>query len=138
MYQLYTDGACKGNPGKGGWAFLLLKDEEPDYRIQASGSVDRTTNNRMEIQAVIEGLRFLHHGDEVKITTDSRYVIVTVESKTPLHKLANPDLVVLARELLGKVRYTFEHVKGHAGHPQNELVDRLASDAAKGRMGSHL
>jgi ribonuclease HI len=137
MSHLYTDGACKGNPGKGGWAFLLL-DEDRGYCIQASGSEAKTTNNRMEMLAVIEGLRFIPMGSEVKIVTDSRYVIVTTESKTPIHKLANADLVVMVRELLAKVTYTFEHVKGHSGQPQNELVDTMASDAAKGRMGCHL
>jgi ribonuclease HI len=138
MYHLYTDGACKGNPGQGGWAFLLLLDEDPGDGIQASGSEAKTTNNRMEMLAVIEGLRFIPMGSEVKIGTDSRYVIVTIESKTPIHKLANADLVVMARELLAKVTYTFEHVKGHSGHPQNELVDKMASDAAKAQIRSHL
>jgi len=125
-YTLFTDGACKGNPGPGGWAFILLYPSGLEATF--TGSEVKTTNNRMELMAVIEGLGFIPRGSEVKIVTDSKYCITVATSRNP--KLKNADLVLHYHKLLSVVSATFEHVKGHNGHPYNERVDRLASNAA--------
>jgi ribonuclease HI len=133
MYRLFTDGACKGNPGPGGWAYLLTHDERPGCTVEQAGSAANTTNNRMEVMAIIEGLRQVPDEAKVEITTDSRYAITVASSRNP--KLKNPDLVLTLRHLLARLDFHFTHVKGHSGHPENEHVDKLASAAAKGQIG---
>jgi ribonuclease HI len=135
---IFTDGACKGNPGPGGWGVILrLGDNEKEL----SGSDRATTNNRMELTGAIRGLTALKEPCEVELFTDSRYVIDGITkwifgwqksgwvnaAKKPV---ANAELW---RELLAatrphKIKWTW--VRGHAGHAENERVDKLASDAA--------
>jgi ribonuclease HI len=135
MYRLYTDGACKGNPGKGGWAYLLKRDEVPGFSMEQRGGEAHTTNNRMELRAVIEGLKSTGILDYVEVTTDSTYVIAVAKSPKHPYKLKNPELVTELRELIRGRHVTFHHVLGHNGHPENEYVDRLASAGAQQQVG---
>jgi len=136
--EIFTDGACKGNPGKGGWGTLLRLGEN---ERELSGSEKHTTNNRMELMAAIKGLQALKEPCKVTLHTDSRYVLDGITKwvfgwqkkgwKTADNKpVKNEDLW---RDLVAAVRpHTVEWVwvKGHDGHPENERVDKLASDAA--------
>lgn len=134
--ELYTDGACSGNPGPGGWAFVLKHPASGNER-EGSGGERETTNNRMELTAVIEGLRALTRPSGVAIHSDSQYVLNGLEkwihnwkkkgwktaSKQPVK---NVDLWKELDELRDKHRVTFHWVRGHAGHPENERVDAMA------------
>lgn len=136
---LYTDGACKGNPGPGGWGYLLKCGENS---IQDSGSEKDTTNNRMELMAVINGLSKLNRFCNVIISTDSQYVKNGMEewihnwkkngwkssNKKPVK---NVDLWQQLDALVQKFNASWEWVKGHSGHVENEIVDTLASNAAE-------
>ena len=136
--DLFTDGACKGNPGPGGWAALLRMGRHEKELV--GGEAD-TTNNRMEMTAVIRGLAALIEPCEVTVHTDSRYVIDGMTkwihgwkkrgwvnaSKKPVR---NEDLWHDLIEVTAHHKVAWEWVKGHAGHPENERVDSLASDAA--------
>jgi ribonuclease HI len=136
--EVFTDGACKGNPGPGGWGALLRMGV---HEKELSGSEAATTNNRMELTAVIRALEALTQPCEVHLHTDSRYVIDGITKwiygwqkngwKNAQKKpVLNADLW---QELLAAVRrhrIEWIWVKGHDGHPENERVDRLASDAA--------
>lgn len=136
--DIFTDGACKGNPGPGGWGVLLRLGQ---HEKEMSGSDPDTTNNRMEMMAVIQGLNALTEPCDVTIHSDSRYVIDGMTkwiegwqrkgwinaSKQPVR---NADLW---HELIDAVRrheVAWEWVRGHNGHSENERVDQLASDAA--------
>jgi len=137
--DLFTDGACLGNPGPGGWAALLrFKDEEKTL----SGGEAHTTNNRMELQAVIEGLKALTRPCHVNVYTDSQYVKIGITEwinnwkarswRTASRKpVKNADLwrEVDNAQQDHSVRYHW--VKGHAGHPENERVDSLARSEAE-------
>lgn len=132
---IYTDGACSGNPGPGGWGAIL---ESGTRKKELSGGEAKTTNNRMELTAVIEGLRALKVPCDVTIVTDSKYVVDAVTKGWALkwrengwtrgrgEKALNPDLWQSLLELLEIHKVNFQWVKGHAGHPQNERCDRLA------------
>lgn len=136
---LYTDGACKGNPGPGGWGYLLKCGENS---IQDSGSEKDTTNNRMELIAVINGLSKLNRFCNVIISTDSQYVKNGAEewihnwkkngwkssNKKPVK---NVDLWQQLDALVQKFNVSWEWVKGHSGHVENEIVDTLASNATE-------
>ena len=136
--ELFTDGACKGNPGPGGWGVILRMGK---HEKELSGSDPSTTNNRMEMTAVIRGLKALIEPCEVTIYTDSRYVIVGITkwvhgwkrngwvnaSKQPVR---NADLWHDLIEVAKRHQISWQWVRGHNGHPENERVDRLASDAA--------
>jgi ribonuclease HI len=136
--SIFTDGACKGNPGKGGWGALLRMGE---VEKELSGSERETTNNRMELTAAIKGLEALKQPCQVTLHTDSRYVLDGITKwvfgwqkkgwKTADNKpVKNEDLW---RALIASARpHTIEWVwvKGHDGHPENERVDKLASEAA--------
>ncbi len=136
--EIFTDGACKGNPGPGGWAALLRMGR---HEKELVGSDPSTTNNRMEMTAIIRGLNALIEPCEVTISTDSRYVIDGMTkwidgwkkrgwinaSKKPVK---NADLWHDLIEAARTHKISWEWVKGHDGHPENERVDRLASDAA--------
>ncbi len=132
---LYTDGACKGNPGIGGWgALLIYKGHE---KTLYGGEAD-TTNNRMELMAVIEGLSALKRPCEVDVYTDSRYVQQGISEwlagwkrngwKTAAKKpVKNADLWQKLDEVNQKHRVSWHWVKGHAGHAGNERADELAN-----------
>ena len=135
---IYTDGACSGNPGAGGWGTIL------DYqgkRKELFGAEAQTTNNRMELTAVIEGLRALKETCEVLIVTDSQYVANAVNlgwakswkkngwRKADRKPALNVDLWEELLGLLEKHRVQFQWIKGHDGHPENERCDQLAVGA---------
>jgi ribonuclease HI len=132
---IYTDGACKGNPGPGGWGVVLRSGDKEKH---LHGGETLTTNNRMEMTAVIEALKALKMACHVTLYTDSKYVMQGVTEwmggwKARGWKTANKDPVKnvdLWQEidsLLGKHDINWHWVKGHAGHPGNELADALAN-----------
>lgn len=143
--ELFTDGACKGNPGPGGWGALLRMGV---HEKELSGGEPDTTNNRMEMTAVIRGLGALIEPCEVDLYSDSKYVIDGITkwvegwkkrgwvnaSKKPVR---NADLWHELIDVAGRHTVHWHWVKGHDGHAENERVDRLASDAADeaGRSG---
>lgn len=135
--RLYTDGSCHGNPGPGGWAAIL---EFGEKTRELTGNDPATTNNRMEMMAVLEGLRALKEPCIVDVWTDSRYVVDGMKSwlagwKKRGWKTASKQPVKneeLWRALDGQAdrhRVEWHWVKGHAGHPQNERCDALANEA---------
>jgi cyclic pyranopterin monophosphate synthase len=126
-YRLFTDGSCLGNPGPGGWGAVLRPDGEDD--IDLSGGEAHTTNNRMEMTAVVRGLDETPVGSEVLITSDSSYVINTMTKGWK--RKVNQDLWAEMDRAVGERRVTWQWVKGHAGHPENERADRLAVGAAE-------
>jgi ribonuclease HI len=142
---LYTDGACSGNPGPGGWAALLK--HPATRRIKTlSGSDPNTTNNRMELMAVIEGLRAVRGAKRrrVRLICDSEYVINGLQlwlkdwianswRRGPKAKdpVKNADLWQTLHELVQRHDLTYEFVRGHSGHPENEECDRLAAAEIK-------
>ncbi len=133
--NIYTDGACSGNPGPGGWGAVL---EYGGHRRELSGGEPQTTNNRMELTAVIEALSALKRPCKVVLTTDSKYIVDAVTlgwakkwrsqgwMRNKKEKALNPDLWQRLLELLEVHQVAFQWVKGHAGHPQNERCDELA------------
>jgi len=126
MIEIYTDGACRGNPGPGGWGAVIVRDGQPETEL--SGHSPRTTNNRMEIQAVIEGLGAVPPGEPVCVVSDSEYVIKT--QTRGWQKKANQDLwAELDRATQGR-RIEWRWTQGHSGDPFNELADRLAVAAS--------
>lgn len=142
--ELFTDGACSGNPGPGGWGALLrYRGREKEL----SGSAADTTNNRMELMAVIAGLEALKRTSPVKIVTDSTYVKNGVTQWMPRWKangwktadkkpVKNQDLWQRLDTALADHPITWEWVKGHAGHPENERVDTLARDEVRKLQGA--
>lgn len=136
---LYTDGAASGNPGPGGWGAVLVCG---DLRKEMSGGFALTTNNRMELLAVIMGLEAIKwENATVEVWSDSSYVVKAVEEKwldkwvaTGFKKKKNSDLWLRFLPLYKKHSVTFHWLKGHAGHPENERCDRLAV-AAYGQPG---
>lgn len=141
--HIYTDGACKGNPGPGGYGTLLIYKE---HRRELSGGFRKTTNNRMEILAVIEGLKALKFPCAVTVYSDSKYVVDAMEQgwakrwqkngwKRNQHEPAlNPDLWAEMLNLCTQHQVKFDWVKGHAGHPENEYCDQLAVAASLQRQ----
>ena len=134
---IYTDGAASGNPGPGGYGVVL--ESSAGHRKELSGGFRMTTNNRMELLAVIVGLRELK-STEVAITvvSDSKYVVDAINKgwlrswvKKGFKDKKNPDLWRLMIPLLDKYNPTFQWVKGHNNHPQNERCDALAVQASK-------
>lgn len=141
--EIFTDGACKGNPGPGGWAALLRMGR---HEKELSGGDPDTTNNRMEMIAVIRGLGALIEPCAVTLHTDSRYVIDGITkwvhgwkkrgwinaSRKPVR---NADLwhELIAAAAAHQIEWCW--VKGHSGHPENERVDRLASEQAEAARG---
>lgn len=132
--ELYTDGACSGNPGPGGWGVIMRYGE---HEKELNGGEIQTTNNRMEMMAVIEGLSALKKKSHVKIYTDSKYVMDGVTQwlegwkargwKTADKKpVKNQDLWEKLDTALAAHKVEFFWVKGHAGHPENERADELA------------
>lgn len=139
LSHLATDGSCLVNPGgPGGWAFILFRNDKELKRL--SGSEERTTNNRMEIQAVIEGLRCARRyypGESVKVLSDSQYVVKGITlwmhgwSRKDFTGIANPDLWNTLYGMCAVMEVTAEFVRGHNGHRWNEECDRMAYDALK-------
>ena len=139
---LFTDGACSGNPGPGGWAFIL-RHVGTDKELEKSGGERETTNNRMELQAVIEGLSALKRPCHVELFTDSEYVRKGLSEwmagwkrngwqrrdKGKLKPVMNADLWQQLDSLVAQHRLKFTRVAGHSGHPENDRCDRLAVDA---------
>jgi ribonuclease HI len=136
---LYTDGACSGNPGPGGWAFIL-RHPASGKEIKRSGGERETTNNRMEMTAVLEGLRALTRASVVELYSDSQYVLKGLNEwlkgwkakgwKTADKKpVKNQDLWMELDALKAKHSVTFHWVRGHNEHPENEECDRMAVEA---------
>ncbi|MGL4768293.1 MAG: ribonuclease HI [Formosimonas sp.] len=142
--QIYTDGACKGNPGVGGWGALLRCQ---GVEKELYGGEPHTTNNRMELLAVIEGIRALKRRSIVEVYTDSKYVQQGVSEwlagwkkngwKTAAKKpVKNEDLWRMLDELLPHHELSWHWVKGHAGHSDNERADGLANRGVASVCGS--
>ncbi|WP_090200631.1 ribonuclease HI [Erythrobacter sp. HL-111] len=137
--EIFTDGACKGNPGPGGWGVLLRLGE---HEKELSGGEAETTNNRMELTAAIRGLSALTEPCRVELYSDSKYVLEGMTrwvegwkkrgwinaSKKPVR---NADLWHELIEVAARHEVTWHWVRGHSGHPENDRVDRLASDEAE-------
>jgi ribonuclease HI len=126
---LYTDGACQGNPGPGGFAAILVFHDDDDREVEIVGGKAQTTNNQMEITSVIKGLEALDKPCEVRIVSDSKYVINTMTQGWK--RKANLDLWPTLDALCAKHRVSWSYVKGHAGHKYNERCDQLAVAEAK-------
>ena len=137
LVEIFTDGACRGNPGLGGWA-ALLRYEGIEKEIK--GAEPETTNNRMELIAAIESLRALKIPSRVRLWTDSRYVQQGITEWLPNWKkrnwrtsnnkpVKNAELWTLLDELNTRHQIKWCWVKGHAGDPGNEAADKLANDA---------
>ncbi len=136
---IYTDGACRGNPGPGGWGALL---EYGKHRKELSGGFARTTNNRMEILAAIQGLETLKEPCTVTLYSDSKYLVQAIDERW-LHNwkrngwrtaakkpVKNQDLWERLDEQLARHKVQFKWVKGHATNPGNNRCDELATTAA--------
>ena len=138
--EIFTDGACSGNPGPGGWGAVLRYN---GVEKELSGGEKETTNNRMELTAVISALKALKEPCEVTLTTDSKYVCDSVLKgwvyswqknnwrKSDKKPALNVDLWEELLELIDKHDVTFNWVKGHDGHPENERCDKLAVKQAE-------
>ena len=140
VVEIFTDGACKGNPGRGGWGVVLRMGER---ERELWGAEPHTTNNRMELMAAIQGLKALKRPCRVKLSTDSQYVMLGLTQwihgwrrngwKTADRKpVKNADLWQALIEASAPHRIEWEWVKGHSGHPENDRADKLASEAALG------
>ena len=137
--EIFTDGACKGNPGPGGWGAVIRYGK---HEKEISGGDPDTTNNRMELSAAIQALKILIEPCHVKLHTDSKYVLDGITkwihgwqrngwknaSKQPVR---NADLWRDLIDAVARHQVEWIWVKGHNGHPENERADRLASDAAE-------
>ncbi len=139
---LITDGSCIGNPGPGGWACILRHNQ---HRKELYGSEPRTTNNRMELTAVIRGLGALQEPCEVTVVTDSQYVKNGITSWISVWKrkgwITSAKTPVLNKELwmeleaqVARHRVRWEWVKGHANHDDNNRCDELAAEAARNQL----
>lgn len=143
IVEIFTDGACRGNPGPGGWAALLRQGA---HERLVSGAAADTTNNRMELMAAIEGLAALRRPSQVSLTTDSQYVRQGVTSwiagwkrngwrtanKAPVK---NRDLWERLDALAAGHQVQWHWVRGHSGHPENERVDAAANSAIDVLLG---
>ncbi len=137
--EIFTDGACKGNPGVGGWGAILRYNQHEKH---LKGAQANTTNNRMELTAVIMALDALKTSSSVNLTTDSKYVKNGITEW--IHKwkangwktankepVKNLDLWLALDKLAERHQISWHWVKGHSNHPENELADKLANDAIK-------
>lgn len=140
--KIYTDGACKGNPGPGGWGVIL---QYGDHEKLLSGAEVHTTNNRMELLAAIKGLEALTRGCEIDLYTDSQYLRQGMSEWLAAWKkngwknskkepVKNADLWQRLEALSSQHQIRWHWVKAHAGHPENERVDALATQAIKTRL----
>lgn len=133
--DIYTDGACSGNPGAGGWGAILRYGA---HEKELSGGEAQTTNNRMELTAVIQALSLLKEPCQVVVHSDSKYIIDAIQQgwaikwkangwmRNKKEKALNPDLWQQLLQLLEIHQVEFHWIKGHAGHPENERCDRMA------------
>jgi ribonuclease HI len=142
--ELYTDGACRGNPGPGGWAFVL-RDVKTQKELEGSGGERNSTNNRMELRAVIEGLKSLKKRCHVELYSDSSYVLQGLQTwmagwkrkgwvRTEGGKrkpVKNVELWQALDQLIVKHEIIYHHVRGHSGHPENERCDQMAVAASQ-------
>jgi ribonuclease HI len=133
--EIFTDGACSGNPGPGGWGAILRYD---GHEKELSGSEAQTTNNRMELMAAIKSLEALKRSCKVDVYTDSSYVQQGVmewlagwKAKGWPQRIKNKDLWQELDALLQKHDVRFHWIRGHAGHPENERADELARKAIR-------
>ncbi len=142
--EIYTDGACRGNPGPGGWGAVMRYGETEKH---LNGSALETTNNRMELLAAIEGLSALTRPSEVQLTTDSEYLRKGITQWVAKWKLngwktsnkqavKNKDLWERLDELALRHSIEWRWVKGHSGHRENEIADQLANAAIDSMMTS--
>jgi ribonuclease HI len=133
--NIYTDGACRGNPGVGGWGALI---EHENHNKEIFGGEKLTTNNQMELMAAIQGLKALSENCIVNLTTDSKYVMDGINSwiknwkknnwkNSQKQNVKNKDLWIQLDKLNEQHDVKWHWVKGHSGHPQNELADQLAN-----------
>ncbi len=141
--HLFTDGACRGNPGPGGWAYIL-RHLATGTEKEGAGALRMTTNNQMELMAVVKGLGALKKSCEVELFTDSVYVGKGLTEWMPKWKkndwrrrengqfkpVKNVELWQQLDSLLQKHRVKYTRVAGHSGHPENERCDQLAVDAS--------
>lgn len=140
---LFTDGACSGNPGPGGWAFIL-RHVSTGKELRGSGGLAETTNNQMELTGVIEGLRALKSPSRVTVVSDSQYVIKGMREwvsgwikhgwmRGPKKRdpVKNVELWKALVEVDAKHTVEYEYVRGHTGHEENEECDRMAVEAAR-------
>lgn len=136
--QIFTDGACKGNPGPGGWGALLRYG---DKEKELWGGEANTTNNRMELMAAIQGLKALTRSCEVTLTTDSKYVLQGLNEwlagwkrngwkNSQKQPVKNQDLWMQLDEQCQRHQIEWKWVRGHTGHPDNERADMLANRGA--------
>lgn len=121
MIDIYTDGSCSGNPGPGGWAAIVVNDGR---QVKLKGGVERTTSNRMELTAAINGLAHVHENSDVSIYSDSQYLVNTMTRNWK--RRANLDLWQRLDELIATRKVKWTWVRGHAGHPGNERANTLA------------
>lgn len=136
--EIYTDGGCQPNPGRGGYGVVLVCGR---HRRELAGGFLRTTNNRMEIMAVLEGLRALRAPCDVTVYSDSQYVVNALGRgwasrwrkngwwRTKTERALNPDLWAQVLDLCARHRVRFVWMRGHQGHELNERCDRLATEA---------
>ncbi len=137
--DIYTDGSCKCNPGPGGWCAILVYGK---HERVISGAEAQTTNNRMELTAIIEALKALKEPCEVTLTSDSKYALDSLQNgwatawrannwkKSGSSKALNPDLWEILLDEVERHEITYVWVKGHAGHPYNERCDKEAQARA--------
>lgn len=142
MKKIYTDGSCKKNPGRGGWAFIILNEQE-EVINKSFGSEAETTNQKMELKAVIESLKKIEKDEEVEVHSDSAYVVnCFLEGwmedwkengwkNSAKKSVANQELWKELDLLMQGKNVLFKKVKGHGNDKNNQLVDKLASDATK-------
>ncbi|MBP6993850.1 ribonuclease HI [Candidatus Woesebacteria bacterium] len=138
-YKIYTDGACSGNPGRGAWAAIIKNND--GTHTEMSQAYSHTTNNRMELRAVIESLKEVSEGSRATVVTDSQYVANAVNKKwlmswaqrnwrtSQKKPVANKDLWESFLMVMKNREVVFEWVKGHEGHVENERCDELAVNA---------
>lgn len=138
--EIFTDGACSGNPGPGGFGVVMKYKQ---HRKEVSGGAADATNNRMELLAAVTGLELLNERCSVTLYSDSKYVVDAVTKgwaakwrangwmRNKKEPALNPDLWTRLLDLLDKHEVEFVWVKGHAGHPENERCDRLAVEASQ-------
>lgn len=139
--EIFTDGCCLGNPGRGGWVAILTNGQ---HAKEVYGGMKRTTNNRMELFACIKGLEALKSSCNVTIISDSKYLVDSINEgraktwqakgwkRNGRERTQNIDLWVRLLDLIALHEVTFTWVRGHSGHPMNERCDYLAQQAARG------